>query len=293
MNLFRGFKTSKDINKEYNAVLSVDNLGMYIEQDLERSKETRDELKCFEDIPYGSSEDEILDVYPSSHMNSPVVVFIHGGYWKSLSSKDFSFVAKGLVEKGFTVVLTNYSLCPKVSIPEITKQNCSAIEWTYNNSHKFNGNNQKIFVCGHSAGGHQAAMLALYDWNDLDLPNDVIKGCIAISGLFDLSPLKFSWLQTEINLTEKIILEQSPLLEESLNSPPTMLIVGEYESIEFKRQSSDYGDKLRDSGNDVQLYFSTGNNHFSVVQDLYQSDSELCCNIERFIKLNDSGAVGT
>ncbi|KXO13399.1 MULTISPECIES: alpha/beta hydrolase [unclassified Moritella] len=293
MNLFRGFKTSKDINEEYNAVLSVDNLGMYIEQDLTRSKETRDELKCFEDIPYGSSEDEILDVYPSSHMNSPVVVFIHGGYWKSLSSKDFSFVAKGLVEKGFTVVLTNYSLCPKVSIPEITKQNCSAIEWTYNNSHKFNGNNQKIFVCGHSAGGHQAAMLALCDWNDLDLPNDVIKGCIAISGLFDLSPLKFSWLQTEINLTEKIILEQSPLLEASLNSPSTMLIVGEYESIEFKRQSSDYADKLRDSGNDVQLYFSTGKNHFSVVQDLYQSDSELCSNIERFIKLNDSGAVGT
>jgi len=64
-----------------------------------------------------------------------------------------------------------------------------------------------------------------YDWNDLDLPNDVIKGCIAISGLFDLSPLKLSWLQTEINLTEKITLEQSPLLEESLNFPSTMLIV--------------------------------------------------------------------
>jgi len=293
MNLFRGFKTSKDINEEYNAVLSVDNLGMYIEQDLTRSKETRDELKCFENIPYGSSEDETLDVYSSNDMNSPVVVFIHGGYWKSLSNKDFSFVAKGLVEKGFTVVLTNYSLCPKVSIPEITKQNCSAIEWVYNNSHKYNGNNQKIFVCGHSAGGHQAAMLALYNWNDFDLPNDVIKGCIAISGIFDLSPLKFSWLQTEINLTEKIILDQSPFLITSLNCPQTMLVVGEEESIEFKRQSSDYADKLRDNGNNAQLYFSTKKNHFSVVQDLYQSDSELCSNIGRFIKSNNSGTVGT
>ncbi len=293
MNLFRGFKTSKDINEEYNAVLNVNNLSMYIDQDLTRSKQTRAELKCFEDIPYGSSEDEILDVYPSNHMNSPVVVFIHGGYWKSLSSKDFSFVAKGLVGKGFTVVLTNYSLCPKVSIPEITKQNCAAVEWTYNNSHTFNGNNQKIFVCGHSAGGHQAAMLALYDWNDLDLPNNIIKGCIAISGLFDLSPLKFSWLQTEIKLTEKIILAQSPLLVASLHCPPIMLIVGEYESIEFKRQSSDYADKLKGSGNDVQLYFSMGKNHFSVVQDLYLSDSELCCNIEKFIYLNDNGAAVT
>ena len=293
MNLFRGFKISKEINEEYNAVLGVDNLGMYIEQDSMRSKETRDELTCFEDIPYGSTEDETLDVYPSNDMNSPVIVFIHGGYWKSLSNKDFSFVAKGLVEKGFTVVLTNYSLCPKVSIPVITKQNCSAIKWVYNNSCKYNGNNQKIFACGHSAGGHQAAMLAICDWTELDLPNDVIKGCIALSGLFDLSPLKFSWLQTEIKLTEKIILEQSPLLKAPLNSPSTMLIAGEYESIEFKRQSSDYADKLRNCGNDVQLYFSTGKNHFSIVQDLYQSDSELCSNIEKFIKLNGSRAVDT
>jgi arylformamidase len=292
MDLYRGFKTQKDIDEEYNVVLSVDDLAMYIEQDLKRSKATRDELKCFVDIPYGSTEDETLDIYPSNNINSPVVVFIHGGFWKSLSNKDFSFIAKGLVEKGFTVVLTNYSLCPKVSIPEITKQNCSAVEWTYNNSHKFNGNNQKIFVSGHSAGAHQATMLALYDWNALDLPNDVIKGCIAISGLFDLSPLKFSWLQAEINLTEEIISEQSPLLNVPLNCPSTMFIVGEYESIEFKRQSSDYAEKLRDSGNEVQLHFSKGKNHFSVVQDLYQSDSELCSNIERFIKENDSGAVG-
>ncbi len=293
MNLYRGFKISKNINEEYNAVLSVDNLAMYIEQDLARSKETRDELNCLEDISYGSSKDETLDVYPSNYMNSPVVVFIHGGYWKSLSNKDFSFIAKGLVEKGFTVVLTNYSLCPKVSIPEITKQNCAAIEWTYNNSHKFNGNNQKIFICGHSAGGQQAAMLSLCDWSIFALPNDVIKGCIAISGLFDLSPLKFSWLQTEINLTDKIILQQSPFLKASLNCPSTMLVVGECETIEFKRQSSDYADKLRGHGNEVQLYFSKEKNHFSVVQDLYQSDSELCNNIESFIKSNGSGAVGT
>ncbi len=139
MNLYHGFKTSEDINEEHNVVLSVDDLAMYIELALTRSKETRDVLNCMEYIPYGSSEDETLDVYPSNSMNSPVVVFIHGGYWKSLSNKDFSYVTKELVQRGFTVVLTNYSLCPKVSIPEITKLNCIAKEWTYNNSHKFNG----------------------------------------------------------------------------------------------------------------------------------------------------------
>lgn len=294
MNLYRNFATQREIDEEYNAVLNVDNLALYIEQDVERSKETRDELTYFKDILYGSSEDETLDIYPSNDGNSPVVVFIHGGYWKSLSNKDFSFVAKGLVDNGFTVVLTNYSLCPKVSIYDITQQNCAAIEWVYNNSQRYNGNNQNIFVCGHSAGGHQASMLSLCNWNKtFGLPSDVIKGCIAISGLFDLSPLKFSWLQADINLTEKIIFDQSPHLKIKLNSPPTLLIVGEKESSEFKRQTADYAEKLRHSDIDAQLYIASGNNHFSVVQELYKGNSELCINIKNFIRLNSCSVIGT
>jgi arylformamidase len=287
MNLYRDFTTSKQIDEEYNAILGVTDIGVYVSQDVKRSKKTCDELEHLANISYGLSSDEVLDVYPSKNRNSPVVVFIHGGYWKSLSNKDFSFVAKGLVDKGFTVVLTNYSLCPKVSIPEITKQNCEAVKWVYNNSHEYYGNNQNIFVCGHSAGGQQASMLSLCNWNkDYDLPDDVIKGCISISGLFDLRPLEFSWLQTEINLTEEIIVEQSPFLKNIKNCSSTLVIVGENESSEFIRQSSDYANKLKNSDNNAQLYIASGKNHFSIVQDLYRSSSDLCMNIEKFIKVN-------
>ena len=95
--------------------------------------------------------------------------------------------------------MPNYSLCPKVTIREITEQNCAAIAWLHNNAKRFNGNQKKIVVCGHSAGGQQAGIIAATDWErEFDLPKNIIKGSIPISGIFDLTPLYHSWLQPKL-----------------------------------------------------------------------------------------------
>jgi len=285
MTLYRNFSTKEAIDLEYNATLKVENFQLYLEQDAIENTATCQALKSYLDQSYGAAKDETVDVFPSKKPDSPIVVFMHGGYWKSLSSKDFHFVAKGLVSNGFTVVLPNYSLCPNVSIPDITRQNSAAIAWLYKESHRFNGDKNNIFVCGHSAGGQQAAMLTLTQWEkEYQLPSNIIKGCIPISGLFDLAPLSFSWLQPSIKLTPQVIVNQSPISQIPVYSPPMLVAVGEDETVEFNRQSEDYVKALVNNGLNAQLSVQPHKNHFSIIQDLSKKESALSQQIVGFIK---------
>ena len=285
MALYRNFTSEEQINLEYNAVLAVPDLHKYVDQDIEASHFVRSEFESHLDQAYGSDPDETIDIFPAKDPNSPVLLFIHGGYWRSLSSQDFSFVARGLVESGVTVAMPNYSLCPKVSMTKITQQNRTALIWLYQHAARYNGNRDRIFVCGHSAGGQQAAMLSLTDWaKDYDLPEDVIKGCMPVSGIFDLSPLYHSWLQPSLKLTDATVLSQSPFLQIPQQAPPMLVSVGGDESDEFVRQSADFVTAWGNSAVSVKLDILSGKNHFSVIQDLYNKDSPLCKSMLGFIQ---------
>src|SRR5262245_25605646 len=148
------------------------------------SAAARADLDCTLDVRFGPTLDETLDIFPARRPGSPVLVFVHGGYWRILSSKEFSLVARGPVAHDVTVVVTNYSLCPKVSIAEITRQSRAAIAWLSREARSFNGDPERIFVCGHSAGGQQVGMVVATDWpGEHGLPQDSIKAGIPISGL--------------------------------------------------------------------------------------------------------------
>ena len=133
-----------------------------------------------------------LDLFPTAAADSaPLFVFIHGGYWRSLDKSDTSFVAPALAQAGLTVVVPNYALCPSVTIEQITMQMVKAVAWTYRNATLYGGNPKRVYVGGHSAGGHLAVMMALCDWPTYakGLPRDLVKGVLAISGLYDLEPV--------------------------------------------------------------------------------------------------------
>ncbi|NOX34427.1 MAG: alpha/beta hydrolase [Deltaproteobacteria bacterium] len=289
MNLYRDFTTQEEIDREYNAVLMVPELQPYIDHDAKFSIEARNELECILDERYGPTTNETIDIFPAREPDAPILVFIHGGYWRSLNSKDFSLIARGLVLNGITVAIPNYSLCPKVSISEITQQNCASIAWLYREAHKYNGNQERIFVCGHSAGGQQAAMLASTVWlEEYDLPINVIKGGIPISSIFDLSPLYYSWLQPTLQLTHDTILRQSPFLQVPKIAPPLLISVGENESDEFKRQSADYLSAWLNNGLQGELQIQSGKNHFTTYRDLNNADSSFCKSLIKFIKRCES-----
>ena len=277
MKLYRDFTSQEEIDSEYNIENLVPNRLALIEGMAAESARVREELNGVLDVAYGPTLDETMDIFPAARAGAPILVFIHGGYWRSFSHKEFSLVARGPVAHGMTVAVINYSLCPKVMIPEITRQSRAAVAWMHREGPQFNGDPERLFICGHSAGGQQAAMLATTDWaGEYGLPPDTVKGGVAISGIFDLAPLIYSYVQPKLLLTHEIIRRESPLFNIPSSAPPLLLSLGANESLEFHRQAAVFHDAWKANGLEAQLLVQTGKNHMTAIEDLARQGSPLC-----------------
>ena len=268
MVLYRTLATQEEIDAQYDVERAVPDFGPYADFFVGRSAYARASLPCALDVRFGPTRDEYVDIFPASQPGAPVLVFIHGGYWRMLSAKEFSLVALGLAPHNVTVVITNYALCPKVTIDEITRQSRAAIAWLGRKAVQYNGDPSRIHVAGHSAGGQQVGMLLATDWNgEYGLPQDIVKSAVAISGLFDLSPFPYSWLQPKLLLTHETIRRQSPLFH--LGPSPARLLVtlGGDESPEFHRQSQEYLGGWTACGNRGSAFEQPGRNHFTAIYD--------------------------
>jgi arylformamidase len=210
-----------------------------------------------------------------------VLVFIHGGYWRSLDKSDHSFIAPAFVRHGACVVVPNYALCPAVTVPQIALQMAQALAWVYRHIGAHGGDPQRITVVGHSAGGHLAAMLLACQWSLVgeDLPDALVQNALAISGVFDLEPLRHTpFLKDSLRLTAQQVRQVSPA---GFAAPPLLegrgellAVAGANESDEFVRQN-----QLIQSawGTEVVPVCETlpGLNHFSVLEALVQPTHRL------------------
>jgi len=191
------------------------------------------------DVRYGGGPREHLDIFRTTHEHAPVMVFIHGGYWRALDKKDHSFVAPSFTKEGICVVVPNYALCPAVTVPDIVMQMVRAVAWTWKNIARYGGDPNRIHVAGHSAGGHLAAMMAACAWNVFDpaLPSDLVKGAMSISGLHDLDPIMHSpYLQSSLHLTPEQVRKASPARLPAPHQGKLYCVTGAGESEEYHRQ---------------------------------------------------------
>src|SRR5262245_7382562 len=152
------------LDLQYNNRARVPEYPQIFDRWARRSAEVRERLSRRLDVRYGDGPNETLDIFPSTMADAPVLVFIHGGYWRSLDKDMYSFIAPPFVQRGATVVVPNYALCPAVTIDQITMQMVHAVAWVHRNIALYGGNPKRIVVAGHSAGGHLAAMLASCQW---------------------------------------------------------------------------------------------------------------------------------
>ena len=192
------------------------------------------------EVAYGRGPRERVDVFPAKAPGSPVLVYLHGGYWRALDKRDQSFVAPPFVDAGAMVVLPGYALCPAVTIEHIVLQTVQALAWVHRHAREYGGDPSRIVVAGHSAGGHLATMLLACRWCAVapDLPADLVKAALSISGLYDLEPLRHApFLASDLALTPATARRLSPALMPAPNGA-LVTIVGANESAEFLRQAT-------------------------------------------------------
>ncbi len=265
------------LDRMYNNRLLVPAFAQHLARWQAESAQARQTLACQLDLAYGEGPSETLDVFPAARPGAPVVVFIHGGYWRSLDKADHSFVAPALHAAGAAVVVPNYALCPAVTIPEITLQMVKALAWTWRHARNFNGNASGITVIGHSAGGHLAAMMLACRWQAVgaDLPVQLVKNALSISGLYDLAPLAHTpFLKADLRLTLQDIRRASPALLPAPRQGQLYTVAGGDESAEFLRHNRLIQEAWGPSVVPV-CEALPGLNHFSVVEALGERGSRL------------------
>ena len=272
--LYRHFQTQAEIDAQYNPSLKLANPAAAGQHYVETAQQTRDTLPCHLDVPYGPTLAETLDIFPASQPNAPVFVFFHGGYWRALSSKEFSGVALGLNALGITTVVVNYALCPTVSLDEITRQARASVAWVVRHIATYGGDPQRIAIGGHSAGAHLAAMCLQTHWEqDYGLPENPIAAALLFSGLYDLAPLRYSYLQPQIQFDEGIIQRNSPAFRVRVCPTPTWITWGGEETSEFARQSDMLHTASQALGNPTELAPIPDTDHFTVIHGLESPDS--------------------
>lgn len=286
MALYRHFTSQEALNAEYDVGRSVTNFPAIIDFYMRESARVREDLPSDLDVPYGPTRAEHLDIFRAERPAAPILIFFHGGYWRSLSSKEYNLVARGPVSAGVTTLLVNYALCPDVTIEEIVRQARAAVAWAYRNAASFGGDRNRIYVAGHSAGGHLAAMAMQTDWEaDYGLPADVIKGGCVVSGLFDLAPLPYTFVQQSLQLTWREVLRNSPILHLPDRAAPLLVSYGGHEPGEFRRQSDAFLEAWQAKGLDGTFIPQPERHHFNAIADFMDATSPLCSALLRMMQV--------
>jgi arylformamidase len=271
------------LNAQYNNRARVPDHADYFARWALQSQQARDGLACVLDVPFIDAARSgalpvapTLDVFPATQPNASVLLFIHGGWWRSLDKRDHSFIAPSFVAAGVTVVIPNYTLCPAVGVDTIASQMAQALAWTHRHVAQDGGDARRIVVAGHSAGGHLAAMLLCCDGRKVaaDLPAQMSNAALSISGVFDLQPLRQTpFLKADLKLTAATARRVSPAF---FPAPRGELaaVYGALESDEFARQSRLIQKRW---GRDVVSVCEAvpDTNHFSVLNELANPQAHL------------------
>lgn len=288
--MYRDFDL-ETLEQEYSPSSCVDDIMIYINQYIRLSEQAKSAAKAnntlIENLSYGSSQDEVLDLFlpeKNSETKKQLQVYIHGGYWQELTKNESCFAATNFQNNGYHFAVINYSLAPAASLTEIVEQNRRALVWLYQNAEKYDYNKNEIYLSGSSAGAHLAMMMALTDWSEyLPIKHNIIKGVCAVSGIYDLTPIQQTYINKPLQLTSDEIEQLSPWLLlnkhheliERLQQCAITFSYGDNETSEFKRQTDELVQRLKQLGVSVEFTEIAHSNHFDVITELSNENSNL------------------
>ena len=261
---------------QYNNRAAVPDHPQYFARWAEESERVRRSVRCYLDVPYGTHAMEKLDLFQPPGRSRALLMFIHGGYWRALDKKDHSFVAAELVKHGVTVAVVNYALCPSVAIEDIVRQMLQASAWLWRNGGNFGAPYNRLHVAGHSAGGHLTAMMLAAIWPSFarDLPQKVVSGGLAISGVYDLRDIvNVPSVNDDVRMTAAQAWKWSPMSLPPATDAPLDLAAGGKELPPFVAQNRAFGENWKQVlAQDIPC---PDDNHFSILEKLGDPSSAL------------------
>ena len=251
--------------------------GEYLERAMAWSDEVRLRARVVQDLPYGDDERQKLDIYmpdDERHAPAPVLLFFHGGYWV-IGHKDLlGFMAPAITTAPALLVPVGYRLAPGAKYPQQVDDCRTALRWVYDNIAGYGGDSSRIYVGGHSAGGHLAAMIALQQDRlaDAGLPLDVIKGCFPVSGVFDVTETPPERREAFL-VSDDDAREASPINNTEGNATHFLLEIGSDDFDNLRIQHPRMLDALRSQQGQVEEIVRQGHNHFQISLDHADPDS--------------------
>ena len=268
----RGRYTIEEFERQYNPRQAVPDHQDKIDARVTASAEARCRIEGVYDLRYGPGPLEVLDVYPAEAEAAPVQLYIHGGYWRAQDKSDVSFFAEPFTAAGATVVIVNYDLCPNVSLPEIMAEIVRAIAWTHGHIAEWNGDPNRIYISGNSAGAHLGAMMLAHDWQAEGLPADIIKGAALLTGVYDPTPVLGISVNNIIGLTADMLKAVSPMQNLPRRNLPLLVPVGGAETTEWMRQTRAYADLCQANGIGAEYMEVPGADHFDMTAAMGDPD---------------------
>lgn len=273
--------TQEELDRAYDQRAWAANAVPVIASYGELSRAVKARLKCITER-YGASEDETLDIYPplmaagptasaagNGKPGVPIHVFVHGGGWRQLTKDESAFAAPAFVENGVAFVALNFAVIPKAPVPEMVEQCRRAIVWLTRNAWHFGGDPARMFLSGHSSGGHMAACLLTTDWRAYGIADAPFKAGMCASGMYDLAPVLLSARSSYVTLDKAEEDALSPIRHLDRVTCPIVVVYGDGESPEFKRQARDFAATLKARvRHPSQLVEAKSANHFELALTL-------------------------
>jgi arylformamidase len=263
--LYRGMDRAQ-LDAAYNNTVAVPERNAIVADWAARSAKVRRECADHLDLAYGESPRERLDLFLAAAPKAPTLAFIHGGYWQMNDKETFAFFAEGLLPLGVNLAVVEYTLAPAARLDRIVAEVKRAVQWLGEHLGDYGADPARLYVSGHSAGGHLTAAT-------VTLP--AVRGALAISGIYDLEPIRLNYLNEKLGLDREEAERNSPLLHIPSQAAELVITYGTAELPELCRQSIDYARAWLGRGLPGQLLPVDGANHFTILESLARPDGAL------------------
>ena len=258
----------KALDDAYDQMVYAPNRDQVHKRNTFNSERVRARLGAPKRHAYGSAPMEQLDLFPTSKPNAPINVFIHGGAWRTRAVKDYAFLAEMIVRAGGHWIGLDFDGVEgtKGDLLPMADQVRRGVAWVYKNAESFGGDPNRIYVSGQSSGAHLAGNVVTTDWKDYGVPNDIVKGALLCSGMYDLKPVRLSKRSEYVAFTDESEEKLSSQRRLDRLNCPVIVAYGTFETPEFQRQNREFAAAVKAAGKPVTLLVAEGYNHFEIAE---------------------------